>query len=100
MEAYGKKYGFTIIKKRLNLYNNGSIKHCSFGCEFGGHYLPKKHVDVNKHQNCKSKCQKYLWNANFNCSKNSQRIILTTFDDSHNHTLFPNTEEYSKISMY
>ncbi|CAI2190162.1 12685_t:CDS:2, partial [Funneliformis geosporum] len=55
MEAYGKKYGFVIIKKRLIHHENGSIKHRSFGCEF----------------------------------------VLTTFNNSHNYTLFPNTEEYS-----
>lgn len=32
MEAYGKKHGFTTIKKWLIRYNNSSIKHCSFGC--------------------------------------------------------------------
>ncbi|RHZ75463.1 hypothetical protein Glove_213g59 [Diversispora epigaea] len=34
MEVYGKKHGFTIIKKRLMRHENGNIKHRSFGCEF------------------------------------------------------------------
>ncbi|RHZ46443.1 hypothetical protein Glove_621g37 [Diversispora epigaea] len=95
MEAYGKKNGFTIIKKRLMRHENGSIKHRSFGCEFGGRYQPRKQVDINKHRDRKSKRQQCVWNANFNCSQNSQNIVLTTFNNSHNHALFPNTEKYS-----
>src|SRR5437763_13270246 len=95
MEGYGKKHGFTIIKKRLIRHENGSIKHRSFGCEFGGRYQPKKQVDINNHRDRKSKRQQCLWNANFNCPKNSQNIVLTTFTDSHNHALLPDTEEYS-----
>ncbi|CAG8578969.1 17810_t:CDS:2, partial [Cetraspora pellucida] len=38
IKAYGIKHGFTIIKKRLSYHENGSIKHRSFGCEFGSHY--------------------------------------------------------------
>ncbi|RHZ67242.1 hypothetical protein Glove_302g18 [Diversispora epigaea] len=45
MKAYGKKNGFTIIKKR--------IKHRSFGCEFGGCYQSRKQVDINKHKDPK-----------------------------------------------
>ena len=55
MEAYGKKHGFATIKKRLLQHENGSIKHRSFGCEFGSHFYPKKQVDINKHWDCKSK---------------------------------------------
>ncbi|CAI2190262.1 4696_t:CDS:2, partial [Funneliformis geosporum] len=67
MEAYSKKHGFAIIKKWLIHHENG---------------------------NHKSKCQQCVWNANYNCLQNSQTIVLTTFNNSHNHTLFPNTEEY------
>ncbi|CAB5369719.1 unnamed protein product [Rhizophagus irregularis] len=36
------------------------------------------------------------WNANFNRTQNSQIIKLTTFNNSHNHMLFPaDTEKYS-----
>ena len=42
MEAYGKKHGFAIIKKRLLRHENGNIKHRSFGCKFGGHFYPQK----------------------------------------------------------
>ncbi|RHZ55149.1 hypothetical protein Glove_420g100 [Diversispora epigaea] len=87
MKAYGKKNGSTIIKKY--------IKHCSFGCEFGGRYQPRKQVNINKHRDHKSKQQQCIWNANFNCSQNSQNIVLTTFNNLHNHALFPNTEKYS-----
>ena len=95
MEAYGKKHGFVIIKKRLIQHEDGSIKHCSFECEFGGHHQPRKQVDINNHQDRKSKCQQCAWNANFNCPQNSQIIGLTTFNNSHNHALFPDTEKYS-----
>jgi hypothetical protein len=95
MEAYGKKNGFTIIKKRLMWHEDGNIRHRSFGCEFGGCHHPKKQIDINKHRDRKSKRQQCAWNANFNCPQNSQKIVLTTFNDSHNHALFPNTEEYS-----
>jgi hypothetical protein len=57
MEVYGKEHGFTTIKKRLNRHEDGSIKHCSFGCEFGGHYQPQKKVDINDHRDSKSKRQ-------------------------------------------
>ncbi|RHZ64254.1 hypothetical protein Glove_326g242 [Diversispora epigaea] len=95
MEAYGKKHGFTIIKKRLMRHENGNIKHRSFGCEFGGRHQPKKQVDINKHHDRKSKRQQCAWNANFNCSQNSQNIVLTTFNNLHNHPLFLNAEEFS-----
>ncbi|RHZ79355.1 hypothetical protein Glove_149g129 [Diversispora epigaea] len=72
MKAYDKKNGFTIIKKRLMRHENSNIKYRSFGCKFGGRYQPKKQIDINKH-----------------------RDLLTTFNNSHNHTLFPNTEKYS-----
>jgi hypothetical protein len=49
MKAYGKKHGFTAIKKRLDRHEDGSIKHRSFGCEFGGHYQPKKNIDIDNH---------------------------------------------------
>jgi len=49
MEAYGKKHGFAIIKKRLSRRKDGSIHHRSFGCEFGGNYQPKKHIDIDNH---------------------------------------------------
>jgi len=96
VEAYGKKHGFTAIKKRLMRHENGSIKHRSFGCEFGGRYKPQKLVDVSNHRDRKSKRQQCSWNANFNCPTNSQMITLTTLHDSHNHALFPaDTEKYS-----
>jgi hypothetical protein len=96
MEAYGKRHGFTIIKKRLGLHENGSIKHRSFGCEFGGRYKSQKQVDINIHRDRKSKRQQCPWNANINCPQNSQTITLTTFNNLHNHTLFPaDTEKYS-----
>lgn len=95
MEAYGKEHGFAIIKKRLIRHGDGSIRHRSFGCEFGGRYQPKKTIDINKHRDRKSKRQQCTWNANFNCTQNSQSILLTTFNDSHNHALFSNTDEYS-----
>ena len=57
MEAYGKKYGFTIIKKRLTYHQDGSIKLRNFGCEFGDRYQSKKLIDINKHRDHKSKCQ-------------------------------------------
>jgi hypothetical protein len=38
MEAYGKKHGFAIKKKRLGRHEDGSIKHRSFGCEFRSSY--------------------------------------------------------------
>ena len=95
MEAYDKKYGFTVIKKRLNRHEDGNIKHRSFGCEFGGRYQPKKLVDIDKHRERKSKRQQCAWSANFNCSKNAQNIVLISFNDLHNHALFPDTEKYS-----
>lgn len=96
MEAFGKKHGFTIIKKRLSRHKDGNIKHRSFGCEFGGRYQPHKQVDTNSHRDSKSKRQHCPWNANFNCPQNSRTITLTTFNNSHNHTLFPtDTEKYS-----
>ena len=57
MENYGKKHGFTIIKKRLLRHDDQSIKHRGFGCEFGGRHKPKKGVDINEHQDRKSKRQ-------------------------------------------
>ncbi|CAG8755728.1 16981_t:CDS:2, partial [Rhizophagus irregularis] len=48
MEAYGKRYGFMIIKKRLAQF------------------------DINRHRDCKSKRQQCPWNANFNCPQNFQ----------------------------
>ncbi|CAB4431106.1 unnamed protein product [Rhizophagus irregularis] len=37
-----------------------------------------------------------LDNANFNCPQNSQVVFLTTFNNLHNHVLFPaDTENYS-----
>src|ERR1044072_4492306 len=96
MEAYGKEHGFTTIKKRLGRHEDGNIKHRSFGCEFGGRYQPQKQVDINNHRDRKSKRQKCPWNVNFNCPQNSQIITLTTFNNSHNHTLLPaDTEKYS-----
>jgi hypothetical protein len=95
MEAYGKKHGFTTIKKRLIRHENGNIKHRSFGCEFGGRYQPQKQVDINNHRNRQSKRQQCAWNANLNCPQNSQIITLTTFNNSHNHVLIPDTENYS-----
>ncbi|CAB4436498.1 unnamed protein product [Rhizophagus irregularis] len=75
MEAYGKRHGFTIIKKRLGQREDGSIKHRSFGCEFGGRYHPQKQVDINSHRD---------------------RVSLTTFNNLHNYVLFPaDTENYS-----
>ncbi|GBC13473.2 FAR1-RELATED SEQUENCE 10 [Rhizophagus irregularis DAOM 181602=DAOM 197198] len=95
MKAFGKKNGFTIIKKRLGQHKDGNIKHRSFGCEFGGHYQSHKQVDINSHRNCKTKRLQCPWNANFNRTQNSQIIKLTTFNNSHNHTLFPaDTEKY------
>ncbi|CAI2196699.1 9464_t:CDS:2, partial [Funneliformis geosporum] len=35
IEAYNKKHRFAIIKKWLIHHENSSIKHHSFGCEFG-----------------------------------------------------------------
>ena len=55
MENYGKKHGFTIIKKRLLRHDDQSIKHRGFGCEFGGRHKPKKGVDINEHRDRKSK---------------------------------------------
>ncbi|CAB4435969.1 unnamed protein product [Rhizophagus irregularis] len=96
MEAFGKKNGFTIIKKRLGRHKDGNIKHRSFGCEFGGHYQLHKQVDINSHRDCKTKRLQCPWNANFNRTQNSQIIKLTTFNNSHNYTLFPaDTEKYS-----
>ncbi|CAB5360690.1 unnamed protein product [Rhizophagus irregularis] len=94
-KAFGKKNGFTIIKKRLGQHKDGNIKHRSFGCEFGGHYQSHKQVDINSHRDCKTKRLQCPWNANFNRTQNSQIIKLTTFNNSHNHTLFPaDTEKY------
>ena len=77
-------------------HEDGSIKHRSFGCEFGGRYKPQKLVDISNHRDYKSKRQQCSWSVNFNCPTNSQTIILTTFYNSHNHVLFPNdTEKYS-----
>ena len=71
METYGKKHGFTIIKKRLGRHEDGNIKHRSFGCEFGGRYQPRKQVDINSHRDRKTKRQQCSWNINFNCPQNS-----------------------------
>ncbi len=57
MEVYGKKHRFAIIKKWLIRHEDGSIRYHNFGCEFGGHYQPKKQIDINKHQDRKSKRQ-------------------------------------------
>jgi hypothetical protein len=95
IEAYGKKHRFGIIKKQLMRHENGDIKHRSFGCEFGGRYQPRKQVDINKLRDRKSKHQQCIWNANFNCPQNSRNIVLTTFNNTHNHPLFPNIEKYS-----
>ncbi|PKB97581.1 hypothetical protein RhiirA5_432858 [Rhizophagus irregularis] len=96
METFGKENGFTAIKKRLARHGDGSIKHRSFGCEFGGRYQSQKKVDINSHRDRNLKRQQCPWNANFNCPQNSQIITLTTFNNSHNHALFPaDTEKYS-----
>ncbi|CAB4493127.1 unnamed protein product [Rhizophagus irregularis] len=96
IKAYGKRHEFTIIKKRLGQREDGSIKHRSFRCEFGGRYHPQKQVDINSHRDRKSKCQQCPWNANFNCPQNSQGVSLTTFNNLHNYALFPaDTENYS-----
>ena len=101
MEAYGKKYGFTTIKKRLMRHEDGSIKHRSFGCEFSDRYRPQKQIDINNHRDRKSKRQQCLWNVNFNCPTNSRTITLTSFNDSHNYALFPaDTEKYSSKYRY
>ncbi|CAG8732015.1 14546_t:CDS:1, partial [Cetraspora pellucida] len=95
MKAYGIKHGFTIIKKQLSYHENGSIKHHSFGCEFGGHYQPKKQINVDDHRDHKSKRQQCEWHVNINCPKNFQQITITTFNNIHNHSLFPDTKKYS-----
>src|SRR5581483_4707775 len=74
---------------------NDNIKYRSFGCEYGGYYQPKKQVDINNHRDSKSKHQQCAWNANFNCPKDSQNIIITTFNKLHNYLLLPDTEKYS-----
>ena len=38
-------------------HEDGSINHHNFGCEFGSCYQPKKLIDINKHQDHKSKHQ-------------------------------------------
>ncbi|CAB4488667.1 unnamed protein product [Rhizophagus irregularis] len=59
-------------------------------------YHPQKQVDINSHRDRKSKCQQCPWNANFNCPQNSQGVSFTTFNNLHNHALFPaDTENYS-----
>ncbi|CAB4490973.1 unnamed protein product [Rhizophagus irregularis] len=70
MEAYGKRYGFMIIKKRLAQF------------------------DINRHRDCKSKRQQCPWNANFNCPQNFQVVSFTTFNNLHNYALFPTDPEY------
>jgi hypothetical protein len=55
MEAYGKRHGFTIIKKRLSWRKDGNIRHRSFRCEFGGRYQPQKQIDINSHRDRKLK---------------------------------------------
>ena len=85
MKAFGKKHGFTIIKKQLSRHKDGNIKHRSFGCEFGGRHQPHKQVDINSHRDCKSKRQQCPWNANFNCPQNSQIITLTTSGKFYKH---------------
>src|SRR5205807_8267308 len=92
MKVYGKQQGFEIIRKRLELHEDGNIKHRSFRCEFGGHYQPKKQVNIHNHHNCKSKRQGCEWHANVNCPKNICQITLTTLNDTHNHPLHLNTE--------
>ncbi|RIA97723.1 hypothetical protein C1645_813784 [Glomus cerebriforme] len=56
IEVYDKKHEFAIIKKRLDCHKDRSIKHRSFGCEFGGNYQLKKHIDVNNHRDHRLKC--------------------------------------------
>ncbi|CAG8668959.1 2853_t:CDS:2, partial [Ambispora gerdemannii] len=99
MEAYGKQQGFTIIKKRLDRYSDGSIKHRGFGCEFGGRYQPKKQIDIYNHRDHKSKRQECEWHANVNCPKNFPRITLTTLTDIHNHTLYSDTKKLLKAKF-
>ncbi|CAG8853418.1 20727_t:CDS:2, partial [Gigaspora margarita] len=41
-KAYGQYHGFAVIKIRVEQCNDGIIRHRSFGCEFGGKYVPKK----------------------------------------------------------
>ncbi|CAG8594824.1 11735_t:CDS:2 [Cetraspora pellucida] len=49
MEFYGKKHGFSIIKKQLIWHEDGNIRHYSYGCEFSGRYQPKKQININSH---------------------------------------------------
>ena len=97
MKVYGKQQGFGIIRKRLELHEDGNIKHRGFRCEFGGHYQPKKQVNIHNHHNRKSKRQGCEWHANVNCPKNICQITLTTLNDTHNHPLHLNTEKYASI---
>ncbi|CAG8559815.1 1963_t:CDS:2, partial [Racocetra persica] len=69
LKAYGQYHGFAIIKKRVEQRDDGTIKHRSFGCEFGGKYTPQKSIDINVH--------------------------LTMFKNAHNHKLNPENCKYS-----
>ncbi|CAG8806285.1 14671_t:CDS:2 [Gigaspora margarita] len=42
LKAYSQYNGFVIIKKRAEQHDDGTIKHRSFGYEFGKKYIPKK----------------------------------------------------------
>ncbi|CAG8735556.1 17045_t:CDS:2, partial [Dentiscutata erythropus] len=81
-KAYGQYYGFAIIKKRVER-SNGLIKSRTFG----GKYNPKKNIDINTHNNRRSKRQKCQWHINLNFSKDINCIAVTTFVDDHNYEL-------------
>ncbi|RGB22520.1 hypothetical protein C1646_775953 [Rhizophagus diaphanus] len=87
-----------VVMEIYDRHEDGSIKHQSFGCEFGSRYLPQKQININSHRDRKSKRQQCPWSINFNCHQNSQIITITTFNNLHNHALFPDTEKY--LSKY
>ncbi|CAG8754322.1 26525_t:CDS:2, partial [Gigaspora margarita] len=92
-EAYGRQFGFSIIKKRVERDNN-IIRYRALGCEFGGKYSPKKNVDINTHCDRWSKYQGCKWHVNLNFPKDATCIIVTTFVDIHNHELHPEISKY------
>ncbi|CAG8847487.1 37024_t:CDS:2 [Gigaspora margarita] len=104
--AYGRQFGFAVIKKRVEHGNDGIIKHRSFGCEFGGTYSPKKIINVNAHREGKSKRQGCKWHINLSFPKGATCIKVTIFVNTHNHELHseickfsPKFREFGKDAM-
>ncbi|CAG8663894.1 3718_t:CDS:2 [Ambispora gerdemannii] len=55
IKTYGKREGFGVVRKRLELHPKGHIKHRSYRYEFSDRSQPKKKVDIHNHHDRKLK---------------------------------------------